>query len=159
MGQEANTPQGDEVMGTGGEPKILRRESFPPTGGEWFMRDDGLIEYTLGPKVEEHKHANAEAHWSVDLLEEEKTKNPNGVWSVIANLDRLPPHYNPPLELRVTYAKVLQDPKLHRIAIVHASKFHQLIVNTFLLTSASRKKLKFFDTEPEARVWVLSNDE
>lgn len=143
----------------GEDSPILRRETFPPTGGEWFVRENGIIELTLGPKVEEAKHVTAEAHWSVDLLEQLKEQNPRGVWTVVTNLERLPPRYNPPLALRAVYAGVLKDPRLRRIAIVHASKTHRMVVQTFLLTSSSRHKLKFFDTIDEARAWVVSEGE
>lgn len=137
-------------------PKELRFQTFEPTGGTWAIHDDHIVELVLGPRVEEHKHVVAEAHWVEELYNELKGLDPGQKWNAIVSLAEVPSHPNPPLEMRVVFAEVLKDPQTRRVGVVNVTVFQKGIIKTFLITSSSRHKLKFFDTVDEARAWVLS---
>lgn len=140
-------------------PNEFRFQTFPATGGTWAIHDNHIVELVLGPRVEEPKHVNAEAHWVRDLYERVKALDPSQKWNAIVSLHKHPKQPNPPLEMRIVFANILKDPQTRRVGVVNATGFQKAIIQTFLITSVSRNKLKFFDTVDEARAWVVSEGE
>lgn len=136
-------------------PEEFRYQTFQPTGGVWSIHDDHIVELVLGPKVEEHKHVVAEAHWIEDLYTRLKALDRMQQWNAIVSLHKQPARPNPPLEMRIVFANILKDPQTRRAGMVNFSIWQQRIIKLYIVTSASRHKLKFFDSADEARKWIL----
>lgn len=137
-------------------PASLRTQTFPPTGGHWVISQDLIIELTLGPKVKEHENVVAEALWAESLLRKLKALDHSQKWDAITSLEKLPKQDNPPLAMRLSYARMIKDKQTRSVAMVHATGWNKAITQTFIITMGSSRKVKFFETSEEARKWILS---
>ena len=121
-----------------------------------MINDDHIVELVLGPEVKERLQVAAEAHWIEDLFTRLKELDPPQMWNAIVSLHTQPKKPNPPLEMRAVFASILKDPRTRRVGLVNFTRFQKTIITTYIVTTGSRHKLKFFDSVDAARAWILS---
>ncbi len=127
--------------------------TFRPTGATCLVGSDGTIHLMLGPRRTEGK-VDGEAAWVASQLQDIAGASQRPFWNAIIDLRHIPSEERPSHAMRDTYSMLVQDERLHKVAIINTQREQRAVLGVMLLSAFLPDKVHFFANEDAASDWL-----